>query len=73
MGHLVVDVPPREGPVEVGEGVVDPLLYFLHQLTAGVAIQPVGHLGAWIQRYNQPLVFLMLIHGNLCKCLCVHL
>ena len=27
VGHLVVDVPPREGTVEVGEGVVDPLLH----------------------------------------------
>ena len=27
VGHLVVDVPSGEGTVEVGEGVVDPLLH----------------------------------------------
>ena len=46
VGHLVVDVPPGERAVEVGEGVLDPFLHFLHQLTAGVVVQPVGHLGA---------------------------
>ena len=51
VGHLVVDVPPSEGAVEVGEGVVDPFLHFLRQITAGVAVQPVWHLGAWIHRW----------------------
>ena len=39
VGHLVVDVPPSEGPVEVGEGVLDPFLHFLREFTSGVVVQ----------------------------------
>ena len=48
MSHLVVHIPPSEGPVEVGESVVDPLLNFCRELGAGVVVQPAGHLGAWV-------------------------
>ena len=49
VGHLVVDVPPSEGAVEVGKSVIDPFPNFPCKFTARVAVQPVRHLGAWIK------------------------
>ena len=52
MSHLVVHIPPSEGPIEVGESVVDPLLNFCRELGAGVVVQPAGHLGAWVMWHD---------------------